>query len=330
MSKNHYRLLLAGITLCIFAFTVFWWNERQKASSTPSHKPYRIEVLFKSYNRPPTFWTLVGDGILAAQKEFGVECNITAPYYESDIDTQINLMELAIGRKPDAIILAASDYERLVPVCQMAVDAGILLLTVDSDVDFDGRTAFVGTDNVEIGRKLAQLMQEQIGDTAVFGVMSHVEGTTTATDRLAGLLEATPNADARMVGFDYCEGSEALSKERTKKMLTEHPEIKCIVGLNESSALGVANALQEMGLAGQVKLVVCDSSEKQVQFLENGTIQACVVQNPFSMGYLSVVNALKLLDRQSAGPVIHTDSVIVRKENLNTASFQQLIIPFSS
>lgn len=329
MSKTHYRLLVTGILLCILAFTVFWWNERRKASAVPSQSPYKIEVLFKSYNRPPTFWTLVGDGIIAAQKEFGVECNITAPFYESDIDTQIGLMELAIGRKPNAIILAASDYEKLVPVCEKAVAAGILLITVDSDVDFDGRAAFIGTDNVEIGRKLALLMSEQIGDEAPFGVMSHVQGTTTATDRLAGLIEDTPNAQERMIGFDYCEGSEDLSKERTIKMLKENPEIQCIVGLNESSALGVANALQELGLAGKVKLVVCDSSEKQVQFLENETIQACVVQNPFSMGYLSVVNTLKLLDKQSVSPKIYTESVIVRKENLNTASFQQLIIPFS-
>lgn len=329
MSKNHYRLLLTGIVLCILAFTVFWGNEWNKASTNSSREPYRIEAIFKSYNRPPAFWTFVGDGILAAQKEFGVSCNITAPLDESDIDMQIKLMEEAIARQPDAIILAAADYERLAPMCRKAAAAGIVLLTVDSDVDFTGRAAFVGTDNVEIGRKLALLMNEQIGDKAPFGVMSHVEGTATATDRLAGLMQATKNSAQRMVGFDYCEGSEQLSKERTIKMLKEHPQIRCIVGLNESSALGVANALQELGLAGQVRLVVCDSSEKQVQFLENGTIQACVVQNPFSMGYLSVVNAIKLLERQKVEPVIHTDSVIVRKENLGVANYQQLIIPFS-
>ncbi|BDF72486.1 hypothetical protein CE91St41_34680 [Oscillospiraceae bacterium] len=329
MSKIHYRVLLAAILLCILTFMLFWWNERRKADAVPDHAPYRIEVIFKSYNHPPTFWTLVGDGVLAAQDEFGVTCNITAPYYESDVETQIKLVEFAIARKPDAIILAAADYEQLVPVCEKAVAEGILLLTVDSDVDCPGRAAFVGTDNVEIGQKLAGLLEEQIGTEAPFGVMSHVEGTATATDRLAGLLGAATDAQARMVGFDYCEGSEELAKERTIQMLTEHPEIRCMVGLNESSALGVANALQELGLAGQVGLVVCDSSEKQVQFLENGTIQACVVQNPFSMGYLSVTGVLRALARQSVEPVTYTESVVVRKENLNTASYQQLIIPLS-
>ena len=132
-----------------------------------------------------------------------------------------------------------------------------------------------------------------------------------------------------MAGFAYCNGSEELARQYTIQMLAEHPDIKGMVGLNESSALGIARALTELGKAGEISLVVCDSSEKQVQFLENGTINACVVQNPFSMGYLSVANAVRLLNRQSVEPITYTDSVIVRRENLNTASYQQLIIPFT-
>ncbi|MEG0769320.1 MAG: substrate-binding domain-containing protein [Ruthenibacterium sp.] len=327
MSKNHYKLLLSGIFLCILLFTIFWWNERRKANNTPSQHPYRIEVIFKSYDRPPAFWSNVGDGILAAEKEFGVQCNISAPSNESDIDAQIGMVEAAIAKKPDAMILAAADYERLVPVCQKVVEAGILLLTVDSDVDYAGRTAFVGTNNVEVGQKLAQLVHEQVGEDAAFGVVSHVEGTATATDRLAGLLSA-PQARQHMAGFAYCNGSEDLARLRTVDMLREHPEIRCMVGLNESSALGIARALKQLNLSGEVKLVACDSSEKQIQFLEDGTIQACVIQNPFSMGYLSVANAVKLLSRQSVAPVTYTESVMVRKKDLNNAGYQQLIIPF--
>ena len=329
MSKRHYRWVIAGILLCITLFTLFWWNERRKVSPVPDHRPYSIEAVFKSYSHPPTFWTLVGDGLLAAEREFDVTCNITAPDLESDIDGQIGLVRAAIGRHPDAIVLAAADYELLAPVCQEAVDAGIVLITLDSDVNCAGRAAFIGTDNVEVGRKLGRLMAEQIGDEAKFGVISHVEGTATATDRLSGLMEATPDAEERMAGFAYCEGSEELAQERAEAILRADPDIACIVGLNESSALGVANALTELGLADKVKLVVCDSSEKQVQFLENGTIQACVVQNPFSMGYQSVVNAISLLNKKPVEARTYTASEIVRRQDLKKANFQQLIIPLS-
>lgn len=329
MSKQHYRILLACVMLCIVLFSVFWLNERSKADAIPRQRNYDIAVILKAYNRPPAFWSAVAQGIQTAQREYGVRCTIEAPYYESDIDVQIGIMEETIARKPDAIILAACDYERLAPVCKKATDAGILLLTLDSDVDYDGRKAFIGTDNVEMGRKLAQLLQERIGDKAAFGVISHMAGASTATERLRGLLAATPDSNTRMTAFAYCEGREELARVRTIDMIQNYPEIKCLVALNESSALGAAAALQEMGQAGKIALIVGDSSVRQIQYLEDGTIQSCVVQNPFSMGYLSVVNAVQLLGRQNVPPINYTDSVIVHKSDLNKASYQQLIIPFT-
>lgn len=331
MSKNHYRLLLAGIVICITAFCLFWAIERRKASTaTAPARDYQIQVIFKAYKNPPAFWREVGKGITAAQEEFGVHCEITAPDVESDIDQQIALVREAIAKKPDALILAATDYEKLVPVCKEATDAGILLVTVDSDVNLPQRAAFVSTDNYEMGRKLAGLLEEQCGTEASFGVIGHVESASTAVDRLAGLLDNTPSADTRMAGLAWCDGYVEYAKQLSLRMLDAHPEITCMVGLNESSALGIVAALQERELVGKVSLVVCDSSEEQIRSLENGTIQACVVQNPFSMGYFSVSNAIQLLNRQSVPPITYTDSVVVHKGNLRNPNVQQLIIPFNS
>ncbi len=328
MRKLHYFVLLGCISLCVLLFSAFWWNESNKSNTSPSRQPYQIQVILKAYHQPPTFWRVVSQGIDAAETEFGVNCEINAPDSESDLERQIELVREAIAKKPDAIILAACDYEKMTPVCKEATDAGILLVTLDSDVNFDGRRAFVGTDNYEMGKKLAGLLQEEAGSENAFGVISHVEGTSTAAQRLDGLLDNTPNASSRMAALSYCNGFEVYAKQLTIRMLQEHPEIKCMVGLNESSALGIAAALNELGLADQIPLVVCDSSEKQIQFLENGTIRACVVQNPFSMGYLSVANTVKLLNRQSVDAITYTDSVVVHRDYLMNAEIQQLIIPF--
>lgn len=330
MSKKHYTLLLAAIAVCIAAFGWFWWTEHSKAQNSATRpEGYRIAVILKAYHNPPAFWRTVGQGIAAAEAEFGVKCEISAPDVESDIDGQIALVRNAIAKRPDAIVLAAADYEALAPVCKEAGDAGIAVLTIDSDVNYDGRIAFIGTDNYEMGRKLAALLQEQVGDKASFGVIGHVPSTTTAAERLAGLLDNTPDADTRMAGLSWCDGSEAYAKELALRMLEEHPEITCMVGLNESSALGVVEALQASGKAGKVSLVVCDSSEEQIRSLEDGTIQACVVQNPFSMGYLGVANAIKRIDGQQIPAVTYTESVIVHKDALRNPNVQQLIIPFT-
>ena len=103
-----------------------------------------------------------------------------------------------------------------------------------------------------------------------------------------------------------------------------------MVGLNESSALGVANAIRDLGLEGEVGLIACDSSEKQIQFMEQGTIQAFVIQNPFNMGYLSVSNTVSILQGRTVPEVVNTDSVIIKKEDLYKKENQKLMFPFTS
>lgn len=249
---------------------------------------------------------------------------------EKDVDRQIELVREAIAKHPDAIILAASDYERMVPVCKEVTDAGILLVTVDSDVNYDGRRCFVGTDNVAMGRKLAELVDEAVPPEQKIGVMGHVEGARTAVERRDGLVDNVAGGMERVAALDYCDGSEIVSRQRTKEMLIAHPEICCMVGLNESSALGVANAIRDLGLEGKVGLIACDSSEKQIQFMEQGTIQAFVIQNPFNMGYLSVSNTVSILQGRTVPEVVNTDSVIIKKEDLYKKENQKLMFPFTS
>lgn len=239
-------------------------------------------------------------------------------------------MEQAIAARPDAIVLAACDYEKLAPVCREATAKGIPLLLLDSDVDCPDKSCFIGTDNRELGKKLAQLTEEEGGAGCSVGIIAHVEGAATAIQRIEGYRANLSGASGRIKGLAYCGGDVQKAKSQTLEMLREHPEITCMVGMNESSSLGIASALEETGQQSRVKVVAADSSETQIGYLEDGTIRACVVQNPFSMGYLGVIDAVRRKQGVSLSPIVYTDSVIVRQNNLKDAGYQQLIIPFSS
>lgn len=329
MYKRHYVGLLAATLICFGALLAFFtYESRTAADDGLSENLFNIRIILKARGNPPDFWRVVEQGIDEAAKEYGVNCEISAPKMEKDVDVQIALMEEAIAKKPDAIILAACDYERLAPVCRKATEQGILLVSLDSDVNFDRRSCFIGTDNHEMGKKLALLVGELIGPDEKFGVIGHIAATATAMERRDGLLGGVHNAQGRLAAIAYCEGSEELARERAVQMIAEHPEIKCLVGLNESSALGAATAIRELGKEGEIKMIACDSSEKQVQFMESGTIQAFVIQNPFSMGYLSVLNTVKLLQGESVPEEVHTDSVIIKKEDLYKNENQKLMFPF--
>lgn len=331
MDKQHYIALLAAFLLCVTALLFFFISERKELPSAAQPSDlYDIQVILKAKANPPDFWRIVEQGIVVAAAEFGARCEVSGPKEEQDIDGQIALVEQAIAKNPDAIILAAADYERLVPVCEQAKKAGIRVVTVDSDVNFPDKKCFVGTDNYELGRKLAEQVDMLIGSDERFGVIGHMSTVTTGMERERGLLEHVYNAQERLAGIEYCESSEELARLRTIKMLEDYPEIKCMVGLNESSALGVARGVRELGLAGKVKIVACDSSQEQIELMEDGTIQAFVVQHPFNMGYMSVKTTVELLQGKAVEEIVSTESVVVTKDNMYQKENQKLLFPFSN
>lgn len=332
MGKYHFSLVFTALVSCFLILFFFFAIESRTVvteESGPADR-YHIQIVLKARSNPPDFWRIVEMGVHVAADEFGVYCEVSGPEKESDVDTQIELVRTAIAKKPDALILAAGDYERLASVCEEAAKEGIVIVVVDSDVKSDKKSAVVATDNYELGGKLAQLVDELAGPEDAFGVVSHVKNVTTAVERERGLLENVQNTSGRLVDVVYCNSSSQTAMEQTIAMLQENPQIKCMVGLNESSALGVAYGVRELGLAGEVKVVACDSSQEQIRFMENGTIQACVVQNPFNMGYLSVQAAVDLLDGKRVEEYINTGSVIVTKKDLYKKENQKLLFPFTN
>lgn len=318
------------LVICFTAMLTFYIADKNRIfSGDKTGNQMTIKMILKAKANPPDFWRIVQQGAQDAAKEYGVSCEVTGPTAEGEIDGQIRLMEQAIAQKPDAIILAAADYNKLVPVCQKASEAGILLVTVDSDVNFDKTKSFVSTDNVELGRKLAIQLDSFIGPSDKFGIIGHVKTVTTAMERERGLIENAENTSQRLVGIAYCNGSVERARKQAKEMILGNPDIRGMVGLNESSALGIAYALQDLGLGGKVKLVCCDSSEELIPLMERGIIQAFVIQNPFNMGYISVKNTVDLLQKKEVPRFYDTKSVVVTKKTLYVKENQKLLFPFT-
>lgn len=326
-----YIALLALFTLVFFTVTAALPLNRETVPEWQQNKAkYNIQVVLKSKSGGPDFWRIVEMGLEMAAKEFSVAYEVDSPNSEVEVDQQIMLVEKAISKKPDAIILASCDYKRLVPVCEKAVKSGIPIIIVDSDVDYSGKTSFVGTDNYQLGQKLGEEVKKIVAAGEKIGVVGHVEFSHTAMERKNGLLDSLKEAGIELAALEYCDGYRDVAKSETRAMLEKDPDIKCMVGLNESSALGICSAIESMKLQNKVSMVVCDSSEEQVKYMESGMVQACVVQNPFNMGYLSVQAAVQVIQGKHVDTVINTGSVTITSEDMFLPEHQKLLFPFTN
>jgi ribose transport system substrate-binding protein len=257
------------------------------------------------------FWEVVKMGAEAAGKEFGVNVNFDGPADENDIDGQIKLVEEAINDNPDALVLAASDYQKLVYVVEKASSAGIPVIIIDSELNSGKIRSFIGTDNVDAGKKLGETLVEKVGDKCSIAVMSFIKGTATADQREKGFFDGIQRKSGiKILSTLYCNSDENTAQALTEKLVKDNPGLNAIVCLNAYGTVGTARAIEKLGLAGKVKIIGFDSTPEEISFIEKGVIQSLVTQNPFSMGYLGVKYALDDMHGQSVPKSYNTGSTV--------------------
>ncbi|HPZ01043.1 MAG TPA: substrate-binding domain-containing protein, partial [Clostridiales bacterium] len=135
-------------------------------------------------------------------------------------------------------------------------------------------------------------------------------------------------SNTEVVKTIYIDSNERSATKGAEALLTEHPEINVLVGLNEWSTLGVGRAIQNLGLKDRVCGVGFDSNVDCVSMLENGDLDTLIVQNPFSIGYTAIENAAKLLEGEKVKEDIEIATYRVDRSNMFSPDIQKILVNF--
>lgn len=293
-----------------------------------SEQTYKIIFVSKSVNASTDFWYALMEGTNAAAKDYNAEVTTVGPDSESDYETQNEQIEAAIAKHPDAILLCPADYEKTAKAAEKIKKAGIKLVLIDSLVKDAKAMPMIATDNYAAGEKLGRFMKMWITNDTQIAIVGHVEGASTAIDRIAGIKAALGSDSDKIVRIVYSDSDYDKAYEATKTLLTEYPQLSIIAGTNENSAVGAARAVKEMGLAGKVHLLGFDSSKEEVQLLEEGVFDAIVVQKAFNMGYLGIEATIESVQGKKVAAQTDSGSKLVTKYDMYTEENQKLLFPF--
>lgn len=299
-----------------------------KESLISKDEPVHIEVIVKNQVAP--FFSVVEMGAVAAGKELGISVHFDGPTDEKEIDEQINIVRKAIESKADAIVLAACDYERLVDVAHEAIAEKIPVITIDSGLNSNKVKSFIGTDNVDAGRKLGQALVNKVGDKCRIVVMGFIKEAASCIEREEGLFEALGMyKDIEVLDVLYCNSDIDLAEQLTSDILEKHPDVDAIVGLNAQGTTGAARAIIKNKKVNIVKIIGFDNTPEEIRYMEMDVIQSLVVQNPFSMGYLGVKYAYDAINNEKVPEIVDTGLTVIDKENMYNTENQKLVFPFT-
>ena len=211
---------------------------------------------------------------------------------------------------------------------EKAEAAGIPVVTIDSNIDSDLPRSFVATDNIMAAEKAADVLAELLGGKGEVAIIPFIAGATTNTAREQGFEQGlAKHPGLKLVAKQYSQSEVARAMAVTEDIITAHQELDGIFAANEAGAVGCAQALKSRGLIGKLKVVGFDAAPNEIKALEEGALDALIVQNPFLMGYHGVKAAVDVMNGKEVKKRIDTGVFIVTRDNLNDPEIQKLLNP---
>ena len=320
-------LIILGL-LGIGIYTLVQRNGSSEAMMRRRDNKSYIVVIGKS--DVSAFWRSVSSGAHAAAAEYNLNMTFVAPASEENYEAQNEMIRAAIIGGAKAIVFSAIDYNGNADAINEAIAAGIPVIVIDSDVNSEGVSCRIMTDNYLAGRMAGEQALENNPGILTVGIVNYDINSANGQQREQGFCDAV--SESGRVADIYtvnCISTQESAYEGTTQLLTDHPDINTVAALNELMSLGSGFAVRDLGLADDVDIYAFDSNAVAVGMLETGEIEGLVVQNPYAMGYLGVEAAYNIINGHPlSSENINTTTTYVSASNMYDPDIQRMIFRF--
>ena len=290
-------------------------GEETPAEETPAAtSDIEVAVVLKTLSSE--YWGYVEAGCKAAAEDLGINVTVVGPGAESDIEGQVAQIEQQIGAGCDAIVCAPNDAGAAAGALQAALDAGIPVLSVDTNVGIEGQTSFVGTSNVDAAYEGGKWAIEQVGTDAKAVIIYGQEGDNTSNMRREGYQKACDEAGVEVLSALSGQNTTDGATKTMEDLLNAYPDqIKMVFCHNDDTAIGAMNACKNAGVT-DMTIVGFDGNASAVDLILAGEmVKATVAQQPYEMGYQVVEAAVKAINGEEVEATINAPVEVVTAEN---------------
>ena len=255
------------------------------------HSNKEVYYLISAHTALP-YWQTAAAGFKQAAAQYKVTVRVVGP---ESYDPQAELVELqnAIAAKPAGILISVADAAVLQPGIDAAINAGIPVITIDSDAAKSRRLYFIGTNNLEAGRLGGRRVIEKLNGKGNV-VFFTISGQPNTEERLKGFKDVfASKPDIKIVDVVDIKGDARAAFDKTQELmaLTGPKKIDAFVCLESASGKPVSDAVMRSNTNDRL-VVAWDVDQDTLDGIKAGSIDSTVAQKPFTMGYIG----LKALD----------------------------------
>jgi ribose transport system substrate-binding protein len=272
-----------------------------------------------AYMPPATefnYYMAIGAGVEAEAGKLGATTFMLAPQSGADIAGQMGMIQDVITRGVDAIILSTHDEAAAAPLVKRAVDQGIVVIIVNSDIgNFPAPVhGVVGYAQRRGTYKMGMYIAGMFHGKAKVGALEGQPGWH-STERIGGYVDALSQFPGMEVvaslptAWNVETGNSAMMD-----MLQAHPEINVVVAANDYEAIGAATAAESLNRK-DVAIFGNDGDTTGMEQIYAGLWDGTVNTTPFVMGEVVMRVAFDCLKGTYPGGWVETPVTIVDQTN---------------
>jgi len=276
--------------------------------------PWRIAFIPKfkflgETGKLSSYWQPAWEGAQQAGADFGVQVDLVtantlgstdADYVEPQIRLVADLIE---KHEIDGLVIAPFDSNRLAPVVEKAIAAGIPVIAVDTAINSERTLTFVVFDNFSAGKAMAEWVVKQLGGQGKVLLLDGPQDQQNAVDRRNGFLAGLKSGKIEVLNAQSADWEIEPARQITAGWLKQYPQVNAILAANDNMALGAAQAITE---AKRQHLLVTgfDATDLALQAISDGKISATVDQAPGEQVRLAIQLLIKHLETGEEFPPI--------------------------
>lgn len=322
MKKRLLSLLLAAATMTSLAACGVSEDSGNSSSTTgdASATGEKVKIAYIVKAKTDEFWTTMEKGAYDYAEANNVELSFQAPEKETDVEKQVQMVENAIVKGFDAIILSAADSKSLVPAIVKANEANIPVILVNDTIDAatlenEGGyvETYVGIDQVEAASLAGKYAAENITDGQIL-YLEGVSGVQAHDDRLNGFKDQVPNFNIVASQTAKCDRNEAFNV--MQNVLSASPEVNVVWAVNAEMGQGAIQAIEQGGFSGKVQVFDFDASSDDIAAIKAGTLAGTVAQYPNLQAEGAIQACLDVLDGKKLEAHTKTKAALVTKDNV--------------
>lgn len=287
--KEKYWLWIAPSAAVALAAALWYRIHTQEPSSPGALTPVHVLLVTGG---PDAYWDEAVRGAHAAADKLKVDLDVKAPVDNENVSQQVEILSQADFTKISGLGLSPLDAEGQAALINRIAQV-TKVVTFDSDAPQTSRATFVGTNNYAAGQLAARLAREALsggGKVALLVVNLTKDNMQDRKSGFSDTLAAAGDESPKLEIVDLLEdqGQADRCAENIRSALAKHPDLSGLVAMNGYHGPILMKTLRDNGKLAKLKLITFDDAPETITGVENGSIFATVVQDPYQFGYETV------------------------------------------